>query len=59
VVSFTPRPLYRRERALGTYWIGGCVGLRVSLDTLTKNPFVNVIIFNFMVYNLAAERVIL
>jgi hypothetical protein len=26
VVSFTPRPLYHRERALGTHWIGGWVG---------------------------------
>jgi hypothetical protein len=26
VVSFTPRPLYRRGKSPGTHWIGGCVG---------------------------------
>jgi hypothetical protein len=31
VVSFTPRPLYPRERASGTHWIGGWVGLRAGL----------------------------
>jgi len=29
VVSFTPRPLYPKERAAGTQWIGGWVGPNV------------------------------
>jgi hypothetical protein len=28
-----PAALYPRERNPGTHWIGGCVGLRVGLDT--------------------------
>jgi hypothetical protein len=36
VFSFTPRPLYRRERAPGTDWIGGWVGLRAVLDAVKK-----------------------
>jgi hypothetical protein len=36
VLSFTPRPLYHRERAAGTNWIGGWVGPRASLDTAVK-----------------------
>jgi hypothetical protein len=33
VVSFTPWPLYPRERAVVTHWIGGWVGSRAVLDT--------------------------
>jgi hypothetical protein len=36
VVSFTPRPLYSRERAPGSQWRGGWVGPRASLDTVVK-----------------------
>jgi hypothetical protein len=39
VVSFTPRPLYRREGAPGTHctlWLGGCVGPRAVLDAVVK-----------------------
>jgi hypothetical protein len=36
VVSFTPRPLYLRERAPGTHWIGGWVGPRTVLDAVVK-----------------------
>jgi hypothetical protein len=36
MVSFTPRPLYPRERAPGTHWIGGWVDLRAGLDTVWK-----------------------
>jgi len=32
VVSFTPQPLYPRERAPGTLWIGGWVDPRAVLD---------------------------
>jgi hypothetical protein len=32
VVSCTPRPLYPRERAPGTRWIGGWVGLRAGVE---------------------------
>jgi hypothetical protein len=35
--SFTPR-----ERALGTYWIGGCMALGTGLNAVEKkkeNPF--------------------
>jgi hypothetical protein len=43
VVSFTRRPLYLRERAPGTHWIGGWVGPRSVLDAVVKrkipNPF--------------------
>jgi hypothetical protein len=35
-VSFVPRPLYLRERAPGTHWIGGWVGPIVGLDALEK-----------------------
>jgi hypothetical protein len=40
VVSFTPRPLYPRERAAGTRWTGGRVGPRAGLNAVTKkkNP---------------------
>jgi hypothetical protein len=31
-----PRPLYSRERALLTNWIGGWVGLRAVLDRVVK-----------------------
>jgi hypothetical protein len=36
VVSFTPRPFYPGERAPGTHWIGGWVGLRASLDDVMR-----------------------
>jgi hypothetical protein len=36
VVSFTPRPLYPRERAPVTHWIGGWVG-----PTAVQNGVVN------------------
>jgi hypothetical protein len=36
VVSFTPRPLYLRERGPGTHWIGGWVGPRAILDAVVK-----------------------
>jgi hypothetical protein len=36
VVSFTPRPLYPRERAPGTHWIGGWVGPRAVLDAVVN-----------------------
>jgi hypothetical protein len=32
MVSFTPRPLYTRERVPGTHCIGSCVGPRTGLD---------------------------
>jgi hypothetical protein len=32
VVTFTPRPLYPREKAPGTHWIGGMVDPRAGLD---------------------------
>jgi hypothetical protein len=36
VVSFTPRPLYPRERASGTHFIGGWVDPRAGLDDVEK-----------------------
>jgi hypothetical protein len=36
VVSFTPRPLYPRERAPGAHWIGGWVGPKAVLDAEVK-----------------------
>jgi hypothetical protein len=36
VVSFTPRPLYPRERAPGTHCIGGWVDPRAGLDDMEK-----------------------
>jgi hypothetical protein len=36
VVSFTPRPLYPRERAPGTHSIGGWVDPRAGLDEMEK-----------------------
>jgi hypothetical protein len=36
MVSFTPRPLYPRERAPGTRWIGGWVSLKAGLDEVVK-----------------------
>jgi hypothetical protein len=39
VVSFTPRPLYSRETAPGTYWIGGLEGPKAVLKFVEKkNP---------------------
>jgi hypothetical protein len=39
VVSFTPLPLYPRERAPGTHFIGGWVHPRASLDDMEKWKF--------------------
>jgi hypothetical protein len=39
VVSFTPRPLYPRERAPGTNCIGGWVDPRAGLDNMEKWKF--------------------
>jgi hypothetical protein len=36
MVSFTPWPLYHRERAPGTHWIGGWVWPRAVLDAVVK-----------------------
>jgi hypothetical protein len=36
VVSFTPLPLYPRERAPGTHFIGGWVDPRAGLDDMEK-----------------------
>jgi hypothetical protein len=36
VVSLTPRPLYHRERAIGTHWIGGWMGSRTVPDAVVK-----------------------
>jgi len=36
VVSFGTRPLYPRDRALGTHWIGGWVGPRAVPDAVAK-----------------------
>jgi hypothetical protein len=34
LVSFTPRPVYPRERAYSTHWIGGWVGPRDGLEKI-------------------------
>jgi hypothetical protein len=39
MVSFTARSLYPRERAPRTYWIGGWVDPRASLDDVEKRKF--------------------
>jgi hypothetical protein len=39
VVSFTPLPLYPRERAPGTHYIGGWVDPRAGLDDMEKWNF--------------------
>jgi hypothetical protein len=39
VVSFTPLPLYPRERVPGTHFIGGWVDSRASLDDMEKWRF--------------------
>jgi hypothetical protein len=36
MVSFTPRPLYTRERAPGIYWIGGWVGPGAVPDAMVN-----------------------
>jgi mannosyltransferase OCH1-like enzyme len=36
IVSFTSQPLYPWERGSGTHWIGGWVGPRTGLDTVSK-----------------------
>jgi hypothetical protein len=37
--SFTHRPLYPRERALGTHWLGGWMGPKAGLDDVEKRKF--------------------
>jgi hypothetical protein len=39
VVSFTPRPLYPRERDTGTHFIRGLVDPRAGLDDMEKRKF--------------------
>jgi hypothetical protein len=39
VVSFTPRPLYPRERASDTHWIGSWVDPKAGLDDVEKRKF--------------------
>jgi hypothetical protein len=39
VVSCTPRRLTPKERAHGTHWIGGWVGLRVEPADVEKKKF--------------------
>jgi hypothetical protein len=41
VVSITPLPLYPRERAPGTHFIGGWVDPRAGLDDMEKWKFLN------------------
>jgi hypothetical protein len=36
MVNFTLRPLYPRERAPDTHWIGGWVGSRTVLEAVVK-----------------------
>jgi hypothetical protein len=36
VVSFMPLPLYPREKAAGTHWMGGWEGPRDGLDVVDK-----------------------
>jgi hypothetical protein len=36
MVSFTPWPLYPRERYAGTHWTGGWVSPRAVLDAVVK-----------------------
>jgi hypothetical protein len=38
-VSFTPLPLYPRERAPGTHFVGGWVDPRAGLDDMEKWNF--------------------
>jgi hypothetical protein len=42
-VSFTPLPVYPRERAPGTLWIGGWVDSRTSLDAVEKRKFLTLL----------------
>jgi hypothetical protein len=39
VVSFKPQPLYPREGAPGTHWIGGRVNPRAGQDDVKKRKF--------------------
>jgi hypothetical protein len=39
--SFTPRPLYPGERALGIHWIRGRMGPRDSLDVVVKRKILS------------------
>jgi hypothetical protein len=41
-ISFTPQPLYLRERVHGTHWIGGWVGLATGLDSVEKRKPLNI-----------------
>jgi hypothetical protein len=36
MVSFTPRPLYPREKFSGTHWIGGLVDPRICMNDVEK-----------------------
>jgi len=42
--SFTPRPLYHRERTPGTHWRGGWVGPRAGPDAVVKREIPNMFI---------------
>ena len=37
VVNATPQPIYHRERDLGTYFTGGCLGPVAILDRCGKS----------------------
>jgi hypothetical protein len=39
VASFTPHPLYSRERGPGTHWVGDWVGHRTGLNAVEKIKF--------------------
>jgi hypothetical protein len=41
VVSFTPQPLYPRERGPGTHWIADWVDPRAFLDDVEERQFLN------------------
>jgi hypothetical protein len=41
MVSFTPLPLYPREIAPGTHWIGGWVCPRAGLDPVEKRKILH------------------
>jgi hypothetical protein len=36
------RPLYPREKAPSTHWVGGWVGYRASMDDIQKRKFLTV-----------------
>jgi len=41
LVSFTPQPLYPREKNAGTYWIEDWVGSGAGLDAVAKGKIPN------------------